>query len=76
MGFRRRSKAGLGSDLEYWEDQGRPRIGYWRQTSLSVLAKEEESVEFRDAVEWMRERFDRLVSGLHPSIQSMLAKER
>ena len=69
-------KAGLGRDLEYWEDQGRPRIGYWRQVSLSCLAEGEESAEFRDAVEWMREHLDRLVSGLHPSIQSMLAKER
>ncbi|MDE0343961.1 MAG: DUF4268 domain-containing protein [Deltaproteobacteria bacterium] len=70
-------QTGCGRDLEVWENtQGRPRIGYWRQADLSFLAKGEKNAEFRDAVEWMRERLDRLVSGLHPSIQSMLAKER
>lgn len=70
-------QTGWGHDLEYWENaQGRPRIGYWRQVSLSCLAEGEESAEFRDAVAWMQEHFDRLVSSLHPSIQSMLAKER
>ena len=70
-------KAGLGDDLKYWENnQGRPRIGFWRQGSLSFLTEGEDSAEFRDAVAWMREHLDRLVSGLHPSIQTMLAKER
>ena len=69
--------AGLGHDLEYWENaQGRPRIGFRRQVDLSFLAEGEESAGFRDAIRWMREHLDRLVSGLHPSIQSMLAKER
>lgn len=66
-------KAGLGHDLEYWENaQGRPRIGFRRQVDLSLLAKGEENAEFRDAVAWMRKQLDRLVSGLHPRIQSML----
>lgn len=67
----------LGQDLETWNNpQGRPRIGYWRQVSLSFLADGEGSAEFREAVTWMRERLDRLVSGLHPVVQSMLGKER
>ena len=70
-------KAGLGDDLKYWENaQGRPRIGFWRQGSLSFLAEGEDCAEFRDAVAWMREHLDRLVSGLHPGIQTTLARER
>ena len=70
-------KAGLENDLECWDNpQGRPRIGFHRQVSPSFLAEGEESAGFRDAVAWMRQHLDRLVSGLHPRIQSMLVRER
>ena len=70
-------QAGLGHDLEYWKNaEGRPRIGFHRQGRLSFLAEGEESAGFRDAVAWMREHLDRLVSELHPRIQSMLVRER
>ena len=70
-------KTGLGNDLEVWANaQGRPRIGFRRQGSLSFLAEDEDSPGFRDAVAWMRQHLDRLVSGLDSRIQSMLVKER
>ena len=70
-------RAGLGDNLEVWDNaQGRPRIGFRRQGSLSFLSESDDSADFRDAITWMREHLDRLVSGLHPSIQSMLVKER
>ena len=70
-------KTGLGDDLEVWDNaQGRPRIGFRRQGSLSFLIEDEDSPGFRDAVAWMRQHLDRLVSGLDFRIQSMLVKER
>ena len=67
----------MGSELEHWQNAaGRPRIGFGRQGSLAFLADDEESPEFREAVEWMREHLNRLVSTLHPRLQAMLAGER
>ena len=67
----------LGEGLEQWNfDPGyRPRIGFSRECDLSFLANREEDADFQDAVSWMREHLDRLVSGLNPRLQTMLAGE-
>ena len=63
--------------IEFWENAtGLPRIGFQRGGSLAFLAGDEESEDFREAVLWMRERLNRLVSTLHPRLQTMLAGER
>ena len=67
----------MGAELEHWQNPaGRPRIGFWRQSSLAFLAGGHESEEFREAVSWMREHLNRLVSNLNPRLQTMLADER
>ena len=62
--------------LEKWPYQQLPRIGFRKQGSLAFLAQDEESEEFREAVAWMREHLDQLVSTLHPRLQMMLAEDR
>ena len=63
--------------IEFWENAtGLPRIGFQRETSLAFLAGDKESEEFREAAAWMRERLNRLVSTLHPRLQTMLAGDR
>ena len=67
----------IGSDLEQWNNPaGRPRIGFHRQGDMTFLAESEDSADFQDAVAWMREHLNRLVSTLHPRLQAMLAEER
>lgn len=66
----------MGDELEHWQNAaGRPRIGFRRQGSLDFLSAGEESEEFREAVSWMRAHLDRLVSTLHPRLQTMLMDE-
>ena len=66
----------IGSELDKWKNaKGRPRIGFSMICDKSVT-KDEESEEFRNAVSWMREHFDRLVSNLHPHLQKMLQDGR
>ena len=61
----------LGDELEAWNNtQGRPRIGFQRKDDLSFLAGSEDSDEYAEAVSWMRDHLNLLVSGLHPRIQS------
>ena len=62
----------LGSDLETWERAGRPRIGFKRPTKLPFAPEGSTSGEFLDAVAWMRDNLDRLVSTLHPRLQRMI----
>ena len=67
----------MGNHLDLWSNPaGRPRIGYWRQGSLDFLGQDEESEEYSQAVIWMREHLNRLVSTLHPRLQTMLSDER
>ena len=59
----------LGGGLETWENKnGRPRLGFRRPGGI-------EGEEFGDAVAWMRDRLDLLVSTLHPCIQRMIRDE-
>lgn len=63
--------------LEMWQNSGgRPRIGFRRPGSLSFLAQDAEGEEFREAVSWMQQHLNLLISTLHPRLQSMLAEER
>ena len=67
----------MSCELEHWQNPaGRPRIGFRRHGSLAFLAESEENEAFREAVAWMQEHLDRLVSTLHPRLQAMLADER
>ena len=64
--------------LEQWDDprSGRPRIGFRRRGSLDFLAETEDSEGFREAVAWMREHLNLLVSALNPRLQARLNDER
>ena len=63
----------IGEDLEEWNNPvGRPRIGFSKAVDISFLAGDGESETYRESVDWMRTRLNRLVSHLHPKIQSML----
>ena len=63
-------------NIEQWEYDGRPRIGFRRQGGLAFLSASEESEDFRAAVAWMREHLNRLVSELNPRLQAKLKDER
>ena len=70
-------KAEMGDDLQLWTNAaGRPRIGFRRTGSLAYLSGNQESDDFREAVSWMRDRLDRLVSTLNPKLQERLADDR
>ena len=62
----------MGEDLDTWTiSTGNRRIGFKRRVSLAFLSESEAQAEYREAVEWMRTRLDRLVSGLNPRIQRL-----
>ena len=63
----------LGGDLEHWERDGRPRIGFRRPTQFPFVLEGETTGEFLDAVVWIQERLDRLVSTLHPTLQRKIS---
>ena len=63
----------LAGDLEHWKGGGRPRIGFKRHTKFPFEPDGVTKGEFVDAVEWMRESLDRLVSTVHPRLQSMIS---
>ena len=63
----------LGDDLEHWERAGRRRIGFTRSTQLPFAPEGAAAGEFVDAVAWMRESLDRLVSTLHPRQQRLIS---
>lgn len=63
----------LGDSLQSWTNQaGRPRIGFRRKARFPLLSGGDELSDFSDAVRWMRDHLDRLVSALHPRLQRML----
>ena len=60
--------------LRHWENRsGPPRLGLIRSGGVEFLAGSEEDAAFKDAVAWMREHLDRLVSSLNPRIQRLIA---
>ena len=61
------------ASMEQWTTSGRPRIGFRRWGSLDFLAGDGDSEAYREAVAWMREHLNRLVSTLHPVIQEKLS---
>ena len=62
----------MGGELEFWTNKGGlPRIGLHRGEQLP-FGKPESSIEFRESVQWMREKLDLLVSTIHPRLQRML----
>ena len=63
----------LDDDLEHWERGGRPRIGFRRPTQFPFSPEGSKTGEFEDAVEWMRDTLDRLVSTVHPRLQRMIS---
>ena len=65
----------LGDELEQWVNKnGRPRIGFVREVQFPFPAEDSSSGEFEDAVAWMRDRLDRLVSTFHPRLQQMISE--
>ena len=64
----------MGDELIRWDNRaGRPRLGFRRKTRLSFLTGNDQTGDFDDAVSWMRDRLNRLVSGLHPRLQRMIS---
>ena len=60
--------------LRQWENSaGRPRIGFARRTSFPLSPDGGEHGEFGEAVAWMRDHLDRLVSTLHSSLQRLIS---
>ena len=55
-----------------WSSQGRPRLGFWRKAEFPDGAAIQ---DFDEAVEWVREHFNRLVSALHPECRRRLRAE-
>ena len=66
-------RAELGEDLEEWVRRGRPRIGFRRPTQFPLLTAESSPGGFEEAVAWMQENLDRLVSTVHPRLQRMIS---
>ena len=64
----------LGDDLEQWDRRGRPRIGFTRRTHFPFPPEGAATREFEDAVAWMQENLDRLVSTVHPRLQRMISE--
>ena len=63
----------LGDDLEQWDRRGRPRIGFRRSTQFPLPPAGTASGEFEDAVAWMRDSLERLVSTVHPRLQRLIS---
>ena len=64
----------MGTDLETWDENGRPRLGFRRKDDFAFLSAGSGDKAFAQAVAWMQERLDRLVSTLNPHLQRMIAE--
>ena len=63
-----------GGDLDQWTNSaGRLRLGFHREVKFPLVVGGEETDGFHDAVFWMRDRLDRLVSSLHPRLRQRLS---
>lgn len=64
-----------GDDLLVWTNRGgRPRIGFQRKTPLPLPADGKNSREFDEAVAWMQDCLDKLVSTFNPRLQRILSE--
>ena len=64
----------MGADLSRWvNDKGRPRVGFRRQTKLTLHSDDGDREDFREAVSWMRDHLNVLVNTLHPRLQRMIS---
>lgn len=69
-------QAEMGEDLTRWVNPaGRPRIGFKRKIKRGFLAGDDRSAEFCEAVSWMRDNLNVLVSTLHPRLQRMISAD-
>ena len=67
----------VGGDLDQWTNSaGRPRLGFHREVKFPLVVGGEETDDFHDAVLWMRDCLNRLVSTLHPRLQQRLSAGR
>ena len=64
----------MGVGLDKWIQGDRPRFGF-RRKGLSFLSGSEDSEDYQEAVSWMREHLNRLVSGLHSHFQERLRED-
>ena len=63
-------------DLEEWRTaRGGACLGFRRECTPSLFEVSDESEEFREAVAWMRDHGNRLVSVLHPRLRRMLGED-
>lgn len=65
--------AELGDSLELWSDGNNPRLGFRCAFDPACLSPGGDPGAYADAVVWVRETLDRLVSALHPRLQRLLA---
>ena len=64
-------------DLRRWVNPaGRPRIGFKRKVKRGFLAGDDRSADFREAVSWMRDHLNVLISTLHPRLHRMISAAR
>ena len=69
-------QAEMGEDLTRWVNPaGRPRIGFKRKIKRGFLAGDDRSAEFCEAVSWIRDHLNVLVSTLHPRLQRMISAD-
>ena len=67
---------GSWEDLEEWHTpRGGSCLGFRRECAPSLFAGSAESAEYREAVAWMSDRVNRLVSVLGPRLRQMLADD-
>lgn len=67
-------KQEVGDDLHCWKDPaGRPRVGFRHEVRFPLVSAGGELNDFATAVQWMQVHLDRLVSALHPRLQSMIS---
>lgn len=66
----------MGDDLEHWTGaSNRPRIGFRFQKNLAFLSATDEDQNYCEAVRWMINRLDTLVSTLNPRILALLTND-
>ena len=57
------------ADFERWTARGSARLGFRRPVTFPMVSDGREGADFAEAVAWMRDHLDRLVSSLHPQLR-------